>query len=113
MVYLAAPYSHDDHRVEVERFNRINEIAGQLINEGMIIFSPISHSHPIKESNKLPGTWDFWKKYDYEFLKCCDTIIVLMLDGWDTSVGVQSEIKMSKDLGLKVEYMECSFDDTI
>ena len=32
-------------------------------------------------------------------------LMVLMLDGWVESVGVQAEIKIAKELGIPVQYI--------
>lgn len=58
-VYLATPYTHDDEAVEEERFERVSIIAGHLMNQGYIVYSPISHNHPIAKLVKLPGTWEY------------------------------------------------------
>jgi hypothetical protein len=58
--------------MEQESFDLANKVSAKLMNEGYIVFSPISHSHPIAESQKLPGTWDFWQKFDEAFIEWCD-----------------------------------------
>lgn len=105
LIYLAAPYSDPDELRRVQRFNMINRAAAKLMAEGKYVFSPISHTHPIKEAGNLPGGWEYWEGYDRRMISCCDKLIVLMLDGWDKSVGVQAEIKIAAEMGLPIEYM--------
>jgi hypothetical protein len=71
-------------------------------------FSPISQSHYQAEIGGLKGTWDFWRLVDIEFLKRCDELWVLTLDGWDKSVGVLAEIAYAKRNGIPIKYL--SFD---
>ncbi len=106
LIYLACPYSHKDPRVREERFNQVNKVASGLMSEGFYIFSPISHTHPIALEGKLPLEWEFWEGYDTSIIKHCKCVLVLQLDGWKESTGVQSEIKIAEKFGIPVEYME-------
>ena len=106
LVYLAVPYSHPDPKVRHWRFDTVNEVAGKLIAQGLIIFSPISHSHSIAQMCDLPTKWEFWQKTDRVFLQYCYKLIVLMLPGWQESKGVAGEIEIAKELGLEIEYID-------
>jgi len=105
LVYLACPYTHKDKAVMEERFHAVNKVAATLIQEGRYVFSPISQSHPISQAGALPTNWDYWHAYDRLILSCCSTLVVLMLDGWHLSTGVQAEIAIAKELGLYIEYL--------
>ena len=103
--YLGIPYSDEDILVVKYRFVVVNKIAAALIREGRIIFSPISHCHPLTVYG-LPGSWEYWQKYSYEFLKNAKRLIIIKLDGWEKSVGVQGEIRIANSLGLPIEYID-------
>ena len=103
--YLACPYSHPNPEMREERFKAVNKVAAKLMREGRIIFSPISHTHPIAQYG-LPKDWEFWRKYDLIFIRQCSNLIVLKLGGWKKSIGVRSEIRIAKHLGKPIEYME-------
>ena len=106
MIYLAAPYSNNDRKVRLARFDTINKTASNLIRQGEMIFSPISHSHPIAEAGHLPLDFEFWSKYDQWFLDRVDSITVLKLPGWLESSGVQREIEIMERLKKPVSYIE-------
>lgn len=106
LTYLACPYQHTDKQIMRERFDAVNRAAAQLMREGMYIFSPISHTHPIAECGDLPRGWDYWEAYDRALLSCCSRLIVLQLPGWEQSVGVRAEIAIAKELGLDIEYWD-------
>lgn len=110
MIYLAAPYSHPDPDVRVARFNAINAQAAAMMQRGEMVFSPISHSHPIAMAGTLPEGWDYWQAVDEFWLSKCDGLVVLMLEGWGSSVGVQNEIHLAKLLGLWIDYVEGSIE---
>ena len=105
MIYLACPYSHPDREVRIYRFNAVNRVAAHLMSNGEIVFSPISHTHPIAEAGELPLGWDYWERFDRTFLQMSQRFIILTLDEWQESKGVAAEIKIARELGLKVEYM--------
>ena len=105
LVYLACPYSHPDAEVRRLRFEAANRAAGKLMQDGVFVFSPISHSHPIALACELPLGWEFWEAFDRAYLTHCHKMIVPMLDGWETSRGIANEIKIANELGLVVEWM--------
>ena len=76
------------------------------MQQGIHVFSPISHTHPIAEAGDLPKDWQFWKEYDLTFMQICRMLVVIKLDGWQESVGVQAEIQYANDLGIPIEYVE-------
>lgn len=101
-IYLACPYSHPDSDVRQARFEAVNVVAAKLMRAGHIVYSPISHSHPIAEAGGLPLGWDYWERVDREFIAWADAVHVFCLDGWKESRGVQAEIKMAAEMGKPV-----------
>ena len=103
--YLAIPLTAKSEKLMYYRFDISCRIAGKLMKKGMKIFSPISHSYNIAKRVKLPHDWKFWRKYDKTFLSLSNELIVVMLDGWKESVGVQDEIKIAKQMKIKISYL--------
>ena len=106
MIYLASPYSHPDEAVRHARYCAACRAAGAILRTGLAVFSPIAHSHPIASRCDLPGDFDWWSRFNRDWLDRCDSVVVLKLDGWDRSVGVQCEIEHAKRAGKLVTYME-------
>ncbi len=106
LTYLAAPYSSPDRAIRLRRFEAANRAAAMLMARGDLVFSPISHTHPIAEAGDLPLGWDFWERYDRAMLDACCRLVVLKLAGWQESTGVQAEIGIAAELGLPVEYLD-------
>ncbi len=104
MMYLASPYSHVDPAVREQRFTIATRVAAQLIRAGHQVFSPISHSHPIA-ANGVPSDWTSWEAFDRRMLEACDELVVLMLDGWRESRGVQAEIDLAIEMDLPIRYL--------
>lgn len=105
MIYLACPYSHKDASVREYRFMKANQAAARLMRAGHIIYSPISHTHPIATEGKLPLDWSYWQSVDEFYIGLCERVVVLELDGWQESKGVRAEIAMAEALGKPVSYM--------
>lgn len=92
LVYLAGPYSHPDLSVRCDRFKRLNRIAGRLIKEGLLIYSPISHSHPIGIECGMPFYYEHWRAVDEMMIEKCEHFIVAQIGGWRESIGVRAEV---------------------
>ena len=104
MIYLASPYSHPDPHVSRQRFELACRAAAQLIRDGKPTFSPIVHSHPLVRFG-LPTDWEFWQRNDREHMRCCHQVVVLTLEGWRESRGVQAEIDLAIDMDLPIRYL--------
>jgi hypothetical protein len=102
--YLANPYSHKDHEVKLQRAYDSTEAAVRLLNADIHVFAPIPYNYHW-EKFFIPGDWIFWEQFDKNFLDRCDGLIVLMLDGWDKSIGVTAEIKYAKKLKMPICYV--------
>lgn len=104
-IYLAIPYTE----IKEISFRIANRVAGMLIQQGYVVFSPISHSHPIwKESvDLLENDFDTWMQQDKAFLEWADELYVIEIHG-DVinnegigliyrSKGVKQEIEWAKE----------------
>lgn len=105
MMYLASPYSNPDPAVREQRFREACRVTAALVHAGYVVFSPVVHSHFLAEHG-LPNTWAFWRKQDETFLERADSLVVLMLPGWQESVGVRGEIEIARELGKPTVYLE-------
>lgn len=98
-VYLAGAYSHPDPNIREERFNRANKIAAHLMDSGLCVYSPVSHSHPISFYTKHHANeGDFWLKQCTEMISWADKMYIINTPDNRQSVGVQLEIDMFRKL---------------
>lgn len=100
MIYLAIPYTGQEDAA----YRFANRYAGMLMQEGHLVFSPISMCHSIAQVAKLPTDFSYWHEFDIHMLDRCDMLVVLMFDGWRESVGVTFEIKYAKETKMPVLY---------
>jgi nucleoside 2-deoxyribosyltransferase len=106
LFYLASPFTHKSKYVRSRRINKVTDITIRLLRAGIQAFSPIAYNGAWERSvYRLPCEWPFWEKYDKNFLRRCDAIVVLQLPGWDKSVGVTAEIEYAIQLGMPVFYI--------
>ena len=112
-IYLASPYWHDDEAVRTSRFEKVTEVTGELMLLGYIIFSPITHSHPVSAKMDIgehrPGGklgHGFWLSQDSWYLKRVNEMWILMLDGWKESFGVGWETDRSKEWGKPIRHID-------
>lgn len=108
MVYLGAPYSSPKPAVRELRFHQANIAAAKLMAQGFVVFSPISHSHPIAAylEEHLLLDHEFWMAQDLGILEKADKLVVLRVDGWEKSRGVTAEIAHAEKCGIPIEYMD-------
>lgn len=104
LTYLAVPYSHDDTTVRKTRFEHVSKVGAWLISNGHIVYSPITHCHPMAKYG-LPEGWQFWQYMDLPFLQYSRLFIVLPLEGWRSSVGLRVEMTEAKRLELPITYV--------
>lgn len=106
LIYLACPYSHEDHAVRVQRFEAVCRASSTLMRWGRHIYAPIAHSHPIAEAGGLPLDWEFWEPFDTYFIRAASRLWILKLKGWDTSKGVDGETRLARGMDKPVEYVD-------
>lgn len=105
LIYLAGPYSHPDQTIRTQRAAQLSLMAGRLMQNGYVVFSPISHGHAIAQVIELPTDFAYWQKHCHVMLSKASRLTVLELEGWRQSVGVREEINLATQWGLPIEYL--------
>lgn len=105
-LYIASPYSAPDKELMIERFRDVCQYSAECLRKGEVVYSPIAHNHVIAEMFTLRTDWPFWRHIDGNMLAASKGLRVLMLPGWEKSVGVQAEIAIALSLELPVEYVK-------
>lgn len=105
LIFISTPYSHENHEIKDIRYRQAIEYAAILMNGDRFAYSPIASGLAIAKSHKLPTDWC---NFCEAMLERCDELHVLMLKGWDESTGVANEIRLAKELGLKILYIDPS-----
>lgn len=106
MIYLASPYTHRFFWVRWWRWIQVARVTAMLMQQGLHVFSPIANTHWIAVFFKLPGDFEYWKKYNEDMIKRCGRFVVLKLEGWETSKGCIGEAVIAAREGKGVSYMD-------
>ena len=106
MIYLAIPYTGSEEYA----FRLSTIIAAELSLRGEVVYSPITHSHPMTQFRDMPGDWDFWGEIDRQFISRSYRMYVIKADGWYKSTGVQAETEMAGRYNIPVEYLSVDTD---
>ncbi len=100
MIYLSCPYTHCDPSVREYRYRTSCRVAAKLMESGIVVFNPLSHSVPLCEFlDKKNFDHEFWMSIDLPILCRCDELLILGLPCWTESRGVKAE--MFEALGLQ------------
>jgi nucleoside 2-deoxyribosyltransferase len=108
-IYLAIPYTFNPER----SFEIANKICADLMSKGHVVFSPISHSHPVADylPNELRTDSDWWMSQDLPFVDWCDELHMVNIgeEGHsliERSKGVQMEFQHATNIGKPVKIID-------
>ena len=104
IVYLAIAFTHNSREVMKLRYEHANYAAAELMDEGYVVFSPISHSYGISKYLDRIVDHEYWMDQCLPILEVCDELIIFddPMGSWKHSKGVQAEIHYAKELGIPV-----------
>jgi nucleoside 2-deoxyribosyltransferase len=104
---LASPYSKYPKGLEAA-FQEISRVGGYLLGQGIELYCPIAHNHPMHMYSPidLPNTHEFWLGLDTHFLADCDALVICTMETWDTSSGIDTELKYALHHDIPVYYLD-------
>lgn len=106
LIYLASPFSHKDKGIQKLRWALVSYVGAQLVNEGHHIFGPITESYTYTQFGVDGSEWEFWEAHDKLMLKKCDELWIVMIKGWETSVGVGAEMDYANANNMPIKYID-------
>lgn len=101
-LYLASPYSSPDPSIRDRRASEALAATAWLLQMKRWVYSPIVHCHELAFVHELPTDAEYWQEYNHALLERSKGLLVLLAEGWESSVGVGEEIRYAKELGLAV-----------
>ena len=99
LYYLSSPYTHELQSVMHDRYVATVRAAAGLSKPGVLVFSPIVHSVPMVTIADMGHLYKDWQDTDRAWVERCDAVLVLILDGWQKSAGINDEIPYAMALG--------------
>lgn len=92
LIYLATPYSKYAAGME-QAFRDAASIAAVLVLKGVKVYSPICHTHPIAVHGGIdPLSHNIWLPFDEAMMNVCEALVVVKMQGWEDSYGINYEI---------------------
>jgi len=104
--YLGTPYSNANDYLINFRAEMVDIIAHDLTMKGRAIYSPISSWHQIACKFEMSKTFEFWEKMNLSFLCKCKQLIVVMLPGYEESIGLRGEIEFAIQNDIPIEFLD-------
>lgn len=111
LVYVASPYSHHEESIRNQRYDEVTKVVAKLCDLDVFTIPPITFNVPLAPYiASKDTTWEYWKEYDKRLIDACDELWIVMIPGWQDSIGVRAESKyaMSKNMTIRLlspEYM--------
>ena len=102
--YIASPYTHACSAVMDERVAQARRCVAQVSCcwDNVMPFSPVVYTTAFQKGVETPKVG--WYQFDLGFLAKADKLVVLMLDGWKSSIGVGLEIAFAQGRDIPIWY---------
>lgn len=100
-IYVASPYSHPEESVRQARYEAVSAFTAMYIERGFVVYSPIVHNHLL--ARRLPAlglSFSDWSRHNFGILAKASELWVLTIPGYESSLGVQSEVALAEQLGI-------------
>lgn len=104
MIYLAAPYWHNDPAVREKRVQEVTRLTGEFIYLGIPVFSPLTYTKPLIDMG-VSMTNDEWLTLMLAHLVKCDRMAIYCLEGWENSAGIRREVELASIASISVYHI--------
>lgn len=105
LVYLGSPYTKYPTGIE-NAFVDIARITAKFVVEGVNVYSPICHTHPIAVyGNVDPKDHSIWLPFDEAMMNVCEALVVAKMESWSHSYGLAKEIDIFQKASKPVYYL--------
>ena len=105
LCYIASPYTKYLHGID-QAYKDVCAVAAVLITHGVKVFAPICHSHSIATHGNInPLNHNMWLAADEPMMDAADALVIVKLDGWNESYGVDYEVDVFKAADKDIFYL--------
>ena len=101
LIYLAGAYSYNPEAAYELHLSYTH----QLMQSGLLVFSPIVHNHLLAKTYSLPADYTYWKKHNREMIMRCNELYVMTEKGWEASKGTQYEMEVADEHNIPIRYI--------
>jgi hypothetical protein len=93
---MASPYSLYERGRDVAHRHACR-IAARQRAAGYCVYSPIVHGHCLAAHMQSPGDTEFWLAQERPMMDAACGIMIAMMPGWESSVGVAAELAIFRE----------------
>lgn len=103
-IYLASPFEKVPDREAAIR--DVTQAADALMGAGFAVHAPIVQSAQLRRvsAGARERSHEDWLKLDLATLDRTDALVVLCIDGWAESAGIETETQHAKAVGIPIVY---------
>lgn len=108
LYYLAVPYQGSEEEKKY-RTELSLKVTTEFLRQGIHLFSPVIYVNKIAEElglTSLEKRREIIMPYLFDFLKVSKGLILIKIDGWQKSWGVQQELKFCQETHIPVFSMQ-------
>ena len=107
-IIVVCPYNTPDVELKKRRVKTLGIYCAKLFREGNIPVSALLSGLAFAEHGELPTDTMTWANFSKLYIRGCDEMHVLQLEGYLNSTGVQLEIAEAMEKGIKIVYIPCT-----
>jgi hypothetical protein len=104
--YIMTPYTKYPAGMQAA-FNDATRVTASFSSIRLNVYTPIVHGHPQALVAKLPTDHHFWWSMNLPFMQASCGALVVELEGWRESDGINAEIEWYAQQGKRVLYLPC------
>lgn len=112
LYYIASPYTDPDPKVREQRVVDVSTAVKHIaLNwKNALPFSPVLYTSTLVDAGMIdvPGGW---YHFDVSFLRKADVLLILELEGWESSIGVAIESAFAIAKGIRI--LRCTLEELL
>ena len=114
MIYLSVPYSSLDPNIRADRVARVRHVMAAMMAQGHLTVCPVAMNHEAIEqlADGMGPRGSYWQRLEAALATVCDELVVVAVDGWRESRGVQREIALFEEQSKPVRLLQADAEPT-
>lgn len=88
-----------------QRYLHTSLAVAYLLREGVWVYSPIVHCHELAKRGNLPREASFWREYNFHMLARSEEMLILRIEGYLDSIGIEEERTEARRLMIPWRYL--------
>lgn len=103
--YMLSPFSDNEAVVRMNRFLENARLLNYFTGVRIPVLSTVSHSYPATLFNSDDSGWYHWEKLEKALIEGSKALLLVLLHGWDRSVGVKQALEHAEILQIPLNIL--------